>query len=244
MPFTFSHPAIVLPFTLLPKKWYSITGLVIGSLMPDFEYFLRLKVRSDFSHTILGIFYFDLPLGILISFVFCNLVRNSLYFNLPTFLQSRFLIFTQFDWNNHFKKYWLVVLISIIAGAFSHVFWDAFTHADGYFVSRIAFLNEELMFLGFHIPIFKLLQHLSTLLGSLVLVFVIFRLPIASKVQNFKKRKYWLVLSFLSLFFLTIRFIVGLNLFAYGQVLVTIISAALISLILTPMVLKKHLVKK
>ncbi|WP_113654854.1 DUF4184 family protein, partial [Pedobacter namyangjuensis] len=30
MPFTFSHPAIVLPLTYLPKKWFSLTGLVIG----------------------------------------------------------------------------------------------------------------------------------------------------------------------------------------------------------------------
>jgi hypothetical protein len=30
MPFTFSHPAIVLPLTFLPRQWFSFTGLVIG----------------------------------------------------------------------------------------------------------------------------------------------------------------------------------------------------------------------
>lgn len=29
MPFTFSHPAIVLPLTYLSNKWISVTGLVI-----------------------------------------------------------------------------------------------------------------------------------------------------------------------------------------------------------------------
>ncbi|WP_443147249.1 DUF4184 family protein [Pedobacter sp. GR22-6] len=32
-----------------------------GSLTPDFEYFLRMEVQSNFSHTILGIFW--LPNG-------------------------------------------------------------------------------------------------------------------------------------------------------------------------------------
>ncbi|WP_262496247.1 DUF4184 family protein [Flavobacterium piscis] len=39
MPFTFSHPAIILPLKYLPKNWISLTGLIIGSLTPDFEYF-------------------------------------------------------------------------------------------------------------------------------------------------------------------------------------------------------------
>ena len=54
MPFTFSHPAIVLPLKYLPKKWFSFTGLIIGSMTPDFEYFLRMKVKSDYSHTLNG----------------------------------------------------------------------------------------------------------------------------------------------------------------------------------------------
>ena len=39
MPFTFSYPAIVLPLTYLPRRWFSLTGLIIGSLTPDFEDF-------------------------------------------------------------------------------------------------------------------------------------------------------------------------------------------------------------
>lgn len=59
MPFTFSHPAIVLPLTSLPKRCISVTGFVIGSLTPDFEYFIRMKVKSEYSHTISGLFWFD-----------------------------------------------------------------------------------------------------------------------------------------------------------------------------------------
>ncbi len=51
MPFTFSHPAIILPLKYLPQNWFSLTGLIIGSLTRDFEYFIRMKVRSNYSHT-------------------------------------------------------------------------------------------------------------------------------------------------------------------------------------------------
>lgn len=85
MPFTFSHPAIVLPLAFLPKKIISITGLIIGSLTPDFEYFIRMKLSSEYSHTISGVFLFDLPLGIILTFLFHGIVRNKLIDNLPRF---------------------------------------------------------------------------------------------------------------------------------------------------------------
>jgi hypothetical protein len=56
MPFTFAHPAVVLPGGYLPKQWLSLTGLVVGSRTPDFEYFFRWRVLSLYSHTLAGIF--------------------------------------------------------------------------------------------------------------------------------------------------------------------------------------------
>ena len=116
MPFTFSHPAIVLPLSYLPQRWFSLTGLVVGSVTPDFEYFLHMRIQSDYSHTIDGLFWFDLPLGVLLAFAFHNIVRDMLFDNLPTTLKFRLLTFKQFDWNSLFKKNWPVVLISILVG--------------------------------------------------------------------------------------------------------------------------------
>ena len=104
MPFTFTHPAIVLPLTFLPRKWYSLTGLVVGSLTPDFEYFLRMRIESNYSHTLSGLFWFDLPLGILLTFIFHNIVRDNLYDNLPFIFSSRLIKFKEFNWNNYFNK--------------------------------------------------------------------------------------------------------------------------------------------
>ncbi len=234
MPFTFSHPAIVLPLTFLPRQWFSLTGLVIGSLTPDFEYFIRMKVQSNYSHTLTGLLWFDFPLGLLLAYVFHNVVRNSLFDNLPTILKSRLVTFNQFDWNRHFIGNWFVVTTSILIGAASHIFWDSFTHEHGYFVQIIPVLQNSVDFLGRQTPILKILQHSSTLIGVLVIVFAIYKMP-ANKIDkegiNFK---YWIIAVGLTFIIIAIKFLSGLELKQYGNVIVTAISAVLISLTLTP----------
>lgn len=233
MPFTFSHPAIVLPLSKLPKNWISLTGLVIGSMTPDFEYFLRMQVKSSYSHTIDGLFWFDLPLGILLAFVFHNLVRNRLFDQLPLFLKSRFSAFRDFDWNRHFKKNWSVILISILIGAASHLFWDGFTHQTGYFVQLIPVLSKTVEIFHIQTPAFKILQHSSSLIGGLFIVFVIFKMPADKNISSNINPKYWVIFSVIAFIIVLIRILTGLSIRSYGNLIVTGISTVLISLILT-----------
>src|ERR1700722_2553749 len=104
MPFTFSHPSAILPAKWLPEKWVSITALVIGSITPDFEYFIRMKNLGLYGHTLGGLFWFDLPIGFALTFVYHDLVRDSLIDNLPRFLRSRLNKFKGFDWNTYVKQ--------------------------------------------------------------------------------------------------------------------------------------------
>jgi len=238
MPFTFSHPAIVLPLTYLPRKWFSLTGLVIGSLTPDLEYLLRMRIKSNFSHTIDGLFWFDLPLGLLLAFIFHNIVRNGLFDNLPTILKSRFSTFKQFDWNGHFRRNWFVVIISILIGAGSHILWDSFTHDHGYFVQTIPTLQSSIDFLGGEIPILKILQHGSTLLGGLAIAITIYKLPTNKTEKENVNLKYWIIFIGLSLTIIVARLLTGLELKQYGNVIVTAISAGLIALMITPWITK------
>lgn len=237
MPFTFSHPAIVLPLTYLPRKWFSLTGLVIGSLSPDFEYFIRMRIESNYSHTIDGLLWFDLPLSLLLAFIFHNLVRDSLFNNLPTFLKSRLSTFNQFDWNVYFKQNWLVVVISILVGATSHIVWDSFTHNHGYFVQTIPALQNSVVVLGREIPFMKILQHSSTLLGGLVIAFAIYKMPTNKQEYKNINLKYWTVFIAITLIIITLRLTGGLEITQYGNIIVTTISAGLISMIITPLLL-------
>lgn len=238
MPFTFSHPAIVLPLTSLPGKWFSLTGLVIGSLTLDFEYFIRMRIKSNYSHTIDGLFWFDLPLGLLLVFIFHNIVRDSLFENLPKTLKSRFSTFRQFDWNDHFKRNWFVVTISILIGAISHIFWDSFTHDHGYFVLNITALQKAVDLFGAQIPISKILQHSSTLIGGFAIALTVYKLPTHETEKENINLKYWIIVVGLTLTIIAVRLLGGLELKQFGNVIVTAISAGLISITLTPWLIR------
>lgn len=239
MPFTFSHPAIILPLSYLPRKWISLTGLIIGSLTPDFEYFLRMKVESIYSHKITGIFWFDLPLGILIAFVFHTIVRNALISNLPIQIKKRMVNYQEFNWIKYFKSNWIVVMISLLIGIASHIFWDGFTHNHGYFVEIIPLLKTKLNFLNLHIPIFKILQHSSSLIGGVFIIFAFRKLPITKIEKSRVNPKYWLVLGIITLIIIVFRFLTGLELREYGAIVITMISATLIGMTSTPLLMNK-----
>ncbi|MCD0471170.1 DUF4184 family protein [Flavobacterium sp. JAS] len=244
MPFTFSHPAIVLPLRYLPSKWLSLTGLVIGSITPDFEYFIRMKVQSNYSHTFYGIFWFDLPLAILLSFIFHNFICDALFYNLPDFIKQRVIDYTSFDWNTHFKQNWIIILISIIIGIASHLLWDGFTHNHGYFVDQIPLLKNNFIVFGNEIPIWKIAQHLSTLIGGIVIVIALLKLP-KSKIQKpFNYKKYWITIIICTIIISILRFFIHFNIKAFGNIFVTLISAFLISLILTPLLIKFRVSQK
>lgn len=59
MPFTFAHPAAVLPLGVKKTKYIDFTALVIGSMAPDFEYFIHFKPYQEYGHTIFEITLLD-----------------------------------------------------------------------------------------------------------------------------------------------------------------------------------------
>lgn len=238
MPFTFSHPALVLPFIFLPRKYFSLTGLVIGSLTPDFEYFIRMKVESNYSHTISGLFWFDLPLGILLAFLFHNIVRNRLFDNLPIILKSRLSIFKDFNWTKYFKENWIIIILSIIIGAASHLFWDSFTHHNGYFVGVISDLQNSITLLGKQVFIYKILQHTCSLIGTIIITYSLFKMK-KNKVSNDRfEMSYWLTLTAITIVIVIIKF-VSVEKMQIGNSIVSFISSILIALVISPIIIRK-----
>ena len=230
MPFTFAHPAIILPLTKLPHRYYSLTALIIGAITPDFEYFLRLNILSIYSHTILGIFYFDLPLVILLCFTFHLLVRDKLVTNLPTALAERLNSISVFNWSKCFQANWIVIIISAVIGIGSHLLWDSFTHEHGYFVSNIQLLMRIISIAGWDVPVYKIIQHSSTVIGLLLIIAVIYNLP-RQKVVAASNRFYWLIIV------LTIMMMLGLRMLLVasiniGSLVVTMIAGVLLGIII------------
>lgn len=235
MPFTFAHPVIILPFNRLPKKYFSLIGLIIGSLSPDFEYFIRFRIFSIYSHTIDGIFWFDLPLSIIVFILFHYIIRDSLYNNLPTLIRSRILNYK----TEAFKlKFWVIMSTSMIIGAATHLLWDSFTHESGYFVQNISFLNSKIEISTYTFPLFKFLQQLSSFIGLLFLFLVIFRLPKTNKANTPINKRYWVILTGIGLSLLIARVLLFPNLNQFGNITVSAISAIFLSAIITPNLVK------
>ncbi|WP_433833507.1 DUF4184 family protein [Flavobacterium anhuiense] len=238
MPFTFSHPAIILPLRYLPKKWFSLTALIIGSLTPDFEYFLRMKVKSTYSHTLDGIFWFDLPFALLLTFIFHNLIRNLLFQNLPVVIKNRILLFIDFNWNNYFKKNWPIVIISLLIGIFSHIFWDAFTHKHGYFVNQFAIFQNTILLFGVETPFWKIAQHTSTVIGIILILFAFFKLPKTFYLKTSTDKLYWSNVILLTTTILSIRFILSPSALNIGNLVVTSIASFLLATTIAPVIIK------
>lgn len=237
MPFTFAHPAIVLP--LSRYKRLSLTGLVMGSMAPDFEYFINMKIQSRYSHTIVGMFWFDVPMGVLLAFIFHDIVRNTLFSNLWLPLKKRLWVFRKFNWNSYFIKHWPVVLISILIGAGSHLIWDSFTHPTGYSVGRIPLLAHKLHLYSLHFELCNVLQHCSTLIGAIVIIYALRGLPVAEVPKSEHAMKYWQSVILITLIVLILRLSFGLDYKLYADWIVSGLSAVMIGLILTPLIGKQ-----
>lgn len=227
MPFTFSHPAITLPF----KRWFSTTGLVVGSMSPDFEYFLKMNLENQHGHTFAGIFYFDLMISLVLCFLYHNIIRDALIRNLPSFLNSRFNYVIDFSWNDYFRKNWFLIMLSIIIGAFSHIFWDSFTHDTGFFVEKIPFLQEVLKVGSFRIPVFKILQHGSTFVGAMIIIFYIFKKPLGKSNSMFFNAGFWFPAFVVSIIVILVRLsYLSFNL-GVGNLIVTIIPSLFVGVL-------------
>lgn len=244
MPFTASHPAIVLPLTFLPRRWYSLTGLVVGSMTPDFEYFLRMRLKSAYSHTLGGLFWFDLPLGLLLAFLFHVSVRNPLVNNLPAPIATRFSSASTFNWKKHLKANWIIVVVSILIGSASHILWDTLTHARSPLAEDLPLLASRVKFLGWSIPVATILQHGSTAIGGAVVAVAIWAMPVFPLQHSKKDLMYWPLAIGISAVIVGLRFLSGLTLNKYGNVIATLIGAGLVGIVFASLLLPRSIGNK
>jgi len=176
MPFTLSHSAAVLPF--LRSRYFSATGLVVGTMAPDFEYFFRMNIQGIYGHTLLGIFYFDIPVSLMLAILFHGIVKKNLIDNLPYFLQSRFREARTIDFGSYLKDHKLIFILSVILGTITHIVWDGFTHDRQFFVKALPLIykGRTVDFLGAHYPLWYVLQQVSTLIGLMILAVFVFKM--------------------------------------------------------------------
>jgi hypothetical protein len=137
-------------------------------MAPDFAYFVSLGVGGNFTHTAWGVPVYCVPAGLIVYLVYCLLVRPALLAWLPHAVSARMP--TDIQWTLRSPGAMATVLISLAVGALTHIIWDSFTHANTVVVDSLSWLRTVVALGEYQIPVFKLLQHLSSLAGLVVIV--------------------------------------------------------------------------
>ena len=246
MPFTFSHPAAAFPLLALPQRWRSATGLIIGSMTPDFEKFIRMSIHDPHSHTWQSIFYFNIPMGVLLAFVFHWLVRDAFIAHSPVFVRQRFGRFMAFEWGAYFKKHYAVFLFSLFLGIVSHLVWDSFTHKEGRGVRLMPFLNTKLTGSEDPLYLFEVMQMVSSAVGVALILYFILTLkkrPLALRPSALGVFLYWAGIGVVALVVFMAKTQVGdgIRLHDLLDTVITSISCGLISLVLVSAFFKTRL---
>jgi hypothetical protein len=174
MPFTFAHPAAVLP---IKRLWpsASLPALAIGSMSPDFAYFYKLGVPGSFSHSPWGIFLFCVPAGLVAYVLYYLVVRGPVLMLMPGFFRFRLEYQSSASsqstaWVPQGGKELANLLASFAVGAATHLLWDSFTHGNTPAVRHFPWLAQSIAFPdAVRLPLYNVLQHASSVAGLAIM---------------------------------------------------------------------------
>lgn len=170
MPLTFCHPLAVLPLQRFCTVRLNFAALVIGSMSPDFGYYIGQFPIASFAHTIAGTFIVCLPTSLLMLGIVYTLWQ-PLCFMLPQPHREALLTLPLMQPLKPSLRSALVAALSTLLGAWTHTIWDSFTHTTGWAVQHISILQTPLIKLGettLYTP--YVLQQISTFVGGAILM--------------------------------------------------------------------------
>jgi membrane-bound metal-dependent hydrolase YbcI (DUF457 family) len=167
VPFTVSHAAAVLPLQRLTRHRVPLAAMMIGSMAPDFQFFMPFNLSREFTHDFAGLFAFCWPIGLALWVLFVKVLERPTIEMLPSPWRERVPRSMPVT-----PRALLLASLGVLIGAMTHIAWDAFTHW-GTPVSRFfPGLGAELFeFRGRQIHVFSLLQYLSSVAGLLALAY-------------------------------------------------------------------------
>ncbi|MEV6767598.1 DUF4184 family protein [Nocardia sp. NPDC051030] len=147
VPFTLAHPAVTLPL----RRWLWFPGLVAGSIAPDVGYYLPIGPDGELTHSLSGL-PVDLLLGAMLLAVDRVARRPAMALIGRTSVAS---------WPGIWRA-----SVAILVGVLTHLFWDSFTHTDGFAVRHWEVLR--LAVIGPH-RVYNVIGYLSSAAGMLIL---------------------------------------------------------------------------
>ena len=163
VPFTVSHTAAAaVVWPAARRVRVPLCALVIGTMVPDFEYFLHLRPLARWSHSATGLLTFCLPVG---------LVVLALWRAIRVPVRDLLLVRDEAPDEPTTARWWLAAAIGIVAGAVTHLVWDGLTHPGRWGTRLLPFLERGVIAVA-HRPmsVAAVLDHASTIVGGLVVL--------------------------------------------------------------------------
>jgi hypothetical protein len=238
MPFTLAHPAITLPFTR--SRLISTTAIVIGSMIPDVEYFITMGEDCHNSHTWQLALCAYLPLTCIIAYIFHSFIRRDLIRNLPRHVQKRMSGLNNFNFLRSVRQSPLVFLSSAILGIASHFLWDSLTHRHTPITEPFdTFYSMSIAIHGVEHSMQMYLQYISSVFGLCIMIG--YMLSFKASIRGMVTRPlstYWLSVFSLVAAILLLRGSVaedGLNI---REWIISFTTASFISLMITGLFMK------
>jgi hypothetical protein len=142
-------------------------------MIPDSHYILPWHTPHAETHSAASLISYSLPAGLLVYWVFQYFIKVPMIELLPDGAYAR--------WRPHESpaairslRQWLLAACGILAGAFTHLVWDAFTHEGARGVRMLPVQDEPAVDFGHHhLSFVRLMQDLSSLLGLALVVAMI-----------------------------------------------------------------------
>lgn len=164
MPFTISHAAVAVPLQPLARRGrLPLSALVIGAMVPDFEYFLHLRPLALWGHSLVGLATFCLPVGLAVLAAWELVVRDS--------VRDLAGLETRAVDTPRSGRWWALASVGILLGAGTHVLWDGMTHQGRWAERFVPALGAT----AIHLPDrpitwLAVLDHASTVVGGAVIL--------------------------------------------------------------------------
>src|SRR5450432_865131 len=109
------------------------TCLVIGSMAPDFEYFVRGELVGEFGHTFVGIIGWAVPVTLVLAALYHHVVKWPMLVAAPARMSA---VFAEPPPALSVASV-VSMVVSAALGDLTHILWDGLTHAKGVIVTRV-----------------------------------------------------------------------------------------------------------
>ena len=169
----------------LQRLGLPLSALVVGAVAPDAPVYLPVGVSYGTTHSGGGLAV-DFVIGLVVLWLWFALLRDAVV-DLTPALRRRVPARARLG-----RRSWLLAPLALAIGSATHVLWDSCTHDWGFVVQEIAFLREEYG----PMPGYRWLQHVSTVVGSVVVAAYGVRrlrsLPVVARPPEVRRPWLWL----------------------------------------------------